>query len=190
MCRNDPPAKLPPRFCSLTTEPFGTQQYTARIKDRPENVRNPAQTLWGQIIFCSFPPISNSICTKNSPVLLQSAVVVPHIYSSMELCFARYHTSGSRFPCGANASWPNLCTPKLSGSGKSSLIYTWWRALSGSVTGKEEFFAENVHNVSRSGARGGEHKHRKPNAERRGGGGGIAFRTREKSSLARNYHAS
>eukprot|EP00904_Undaria_pinnatifida_P014066 jgi/Undpi1/9790/HiC_scaffold_27.g12245.m1 len=31
------------------------------------------------------------------------------------------------------------------GSGKSSLIYTWWRALSGSVTGKEEFLAENVH---------------------------------------------
>ena len=148
-----------------------------------------------KIIFCSFPPISNSISTKNSPVLLQSAVVVPHIYSSRELCFARYHTSGSRFSCGANASWSNLCTPKLSGSGKSSLIYTWWRALSGSVTGKEEFFAENVHNVSRSGARGGEHKHRKPNTECNaclsllrysdpggGGGGGGALRfAREKS---------
>ncbi|CAM9692941.1 unnamed protein product [Ectocarpus sp. 12 AP-2014] len=31
------------------------------------------------------------------------------------------------------------------GSGKSSLVYTWWRALSGSVTGKEEFLAEHVH---------------------------------------------
>eukprot|EP00752_Nemacystus_decipiens_P003389 g3136.t1 len=31
------------------------------------------------------------------------------------------------------------------GSGKSSLVYTWWRALSGSVTGKEDFLAEHVH---------------------------------------------
>ncbi|CAN0105209.1 unnamed protein product, partial [Hapterophycus canaliculatus] len=31
------------------------------------------------------------------------------------------------------------------GSGKSSLVYTWWRALSGSVTGKEDFLADNVH---------------------------------------------
>lgn len=43
---------------------------------------------------------------------------------------------------------PNMYLPSTAGSGKSSLVYTWWRALSGSVTGKEDFLAEHVHDVS------------------------------------------
>lgn len=65
--------------------------------------------------------------------------------------FIRLHTMLSPLPLSLS-TLPRQYTNPLSfprpGSGKSSLVYTWWRALSGSVTGKEEFLSENVHDVS------------------------------------------
>lgn len=81
-----------------------------------------------------------------------------HSLERMVLCVGRIGTSSETVMltlalCGhvsSSVRISDLRGANSTGSGKSSLVYTWFRALSGSVTGKEEFLAANVHDVSSS----------------------------------------